>query len=86
MEQLSFFLEKFKTLALESALVKKAFVEAARKVVGAEVPPESVDLRSGVIYVRKISPMLRSELFLKRQELKEELQKMFGETKVLAVR
>lgn len=86
MEQLSFFLEKFKTLGLESALVKKAFAEAARKVVGAEVPPEAVDLRSGVIYVRKISPMLRSELFLKRQELKEELQKMFGERKILAVR
>lgn len=77
MEQISFFLEKFKTLGLEGALSKQVFIEAVEKVLAVRLPADSVELRQDTFFV-KAHPTLKSELYLKRETILVELAKVLG--------
>lgn len=85
MEQISFFLEKFKTLGLESSLVKDLFIKTVGKILNAELSSEDIKIKDGVIYV-SAHPALKSELFLKRQILLSELVKSLGPIKIRNIR
>lgn len=77
MKEISFFLEKFKTLGLDSALIKRAFVETVEKLLHVALKPSDVEVRGETVYV-KAHPILKSELFIKREEIIAELAKVFG--------
>ncbi len=85
MEQISFFLEKFKTLGLESALAREVFIERAEKILRAKIDPRDVKIKDGVLYVRA-HPALKSELYLKRKLFMDELSKILGPMKVAGLR
>lgn len=77
MEQISFFLEKFKNLGLASEAVKRAFIETVEKTTGASLPPGSVAVKDDTIFV-KARPALKSELFIKREQILAGLFKLLG--------
>lgn len=77
MEKISFFLEKFKSLGLDSLLVKQTFVDSVKKIVGISLPVSSVELRDGTIFVTA-SPIVKSELFLKRTLLLDDVARILG--------
>lgn len=77
MEQISFFLKKFKTLGLSSVIAKSAFIEAVEKVLKTKLPFESVELKEETFFV-KAHPALKSELYLKREIVLTELSKTLG--------
>lgn len=77
MEKISFFLEKFKTLGLEGVLSKQVFIETVEKVLGTKLVPSSVEFRQDTFFVRA-EPALKSELYLKRQTILFELEKVLG--------
>ncbi len=85
MEQISFFLEKFKTLGLESTLVKEVFIGEVEKILHAKLNAEDVKIRDGVLYV-KAHPALKSELYMKRELFISELSKILGPMKVTGLR
>lgn len=85
MEQISFFLERFKTLGLDSSLVKEAFIETVRKNLKITLSKEDVEVRDGTVYV-KAHPALKSELRIKRQALLAELSSILGPTKIVDLR
>lgn len=85
MEKISFFLEKFKELGFESALIKKIFIEEVEKVLSAKISPEDIKVNAGVLLV-KAEPALKSELYLKRELILRELSKNLGPIKVVGLR
>ncbi|MEK7574816.1 MAG: hypothetical protein AAB511_01135 [Patescibacteria group bacterium] len=85
MQQITFFLEKFKSLGLETVAVKTVFVETVEKILNTKLPLESVTLKDGVISV-KAHPVLKSELYMKRSILVSELSKILGPTKITNLR
>ena len=85
MEQISFFLERYKELGLDSDLVKKLFIETVRKNLTTVLLPEDVNVRGDTVYVRA-HPALKSELYIKRASLLSELSLVLGPTKISSVR
>jgi hypothetical protein len=85
MEQISFFLAKFKNLGLGDAVAKAAFTEVVEKVLGVKLGPESVKLKDGTFFVSADS-VVKSELFLKRSKILTELASFLGSVKKHDVR
>ncbi|KKT45266.1 MAG: hypothetical protein UW34_C0001G0025 [Parcubacteria group bacterium GW2011_GWA2_44_15] len=85
MEKISFFLEKFKTLGLEPALVKIAFIEKVERILHAKLNPENIKIKDGVLYI-KAHPTLKSELYMKRRLFVDELSKILGPMKITGLR
>ncbi|MES2087941.1 MAG: hypothetical protein V4467_03020 [Patescibacteria group bacterium] len=85
MEKISFFLEKFKTLGLGDILTKRLFAEQVEKVLNIKLNKDDVSLRDGVIYV-KAHPVLKSELYMKKQLVIDELSKVLGSVKITGLR
>ncbi len=77
MEQISFFLEKFKNLGLSSVVAKSAFIEAVEKILKVKIPPEAVELKNDIFFVQA-HPALKSELYLKRELVLKEMSKTLG--------
>ncbi|KKT45122.1 MAG: hypothetical protein UW34_C0005G0008 [Parcubacteria group bacterium GW2011_GWA2_44_15] len=77
MKEISFFLEKFKSLGLEGALSKQVFIETVEKILSVKLPPSSVELRQETFFV-KAHPTLKSELYLKREAILVEFAKTLG--------
>jgi len=80
MEQISFFLAKFKNLGLDDALAREAFIEIINKTLGVKLDQKSVRLKDGTFFV-SAHPGIKSELFLKREKILESLSKTLGEKK-----
>jgi hypothetical protein len=85
MEKISFFLERFKALGLDSSLLKQVFIDTVKKNLNVTLAKEDVQIRDGVVSV-KAHPALKSELRIKRQALLEELSSLLGPTKIINVR
>ena len=77
MEQISFFLEKFKSLGLGDIAAKTALVESVEKILKVKIPVSSVTLRNGIFFV-SAHPALKSELYLGREAILVELEKTLG--------
>ncbi|MCR4311178.1 MAG: hypothetical protein NUV54_01235 [Candidatus Taylorbacteria bacterium] len=77
MEQISFFLERFKTLGLDREFSVQAFVSAALKIAKVSVPPDMVTFKDGTFFVR-VHPAIKSELYIKRPALLAELSETLG--------
>jgi len=85
MEQISFFLAKFKNLGLGDAAAKAAFTEVVEKILGVKLEPRSVNLKDGTFFVNANSA-IKSELFLKRTKILADLALSLGSTKKRDVR
>ena len=85
MQQVSFFLEKFKTLGADSVSVKEAFIKSAQKIFNIKIELSDIQIKNGTIYI-KAHPALKSEIFLKREALLRELTDILGTMKVTALR
>lgn len=86
MEQISFFLEKFKSLGGKSIIARQVFIDTVKKIAKADVLPENVEFRSGTFYIRGISSALKSELYLKKEKIAEEMLKNLGGLKSPSIR
>ena len=72
MEQISFFLEKFKFLGRNTEIVRGAFIKVVQSVVHVTLLPKSVSFRNETFYIQG-TPALKNELFMKRERILSEL-------------
>jgi hypothetical protein len=77
MLNLSSFLDKYKNVGMKEVLIKESLVKSIKKHTGGEVGIRDVLLRDGVARL-KISPLLKSVIFTKKESL---LSDVFKETK-----
>jgi hypothetical protein len=85
MEQISFFLAKFKTLGLADALAKEVFIEIVEKILGIKLESRCVKLKNETFFVTA-GPGIKSELFLKREKILAELSAALGTVKTRSIR
>lgn len=84
MQQISFFLERFKKLGLDKDLSVPIFIDVVARVVKTKLPNEAVTFKDGTFFVHA-HPTLKSELFLKKEKILNELSKVLssqGEKKI----
>jgi hypothetical protein len=72
-QEIQFFLEKYKKLAPPDDTVRSEFVRVAEKLIGVQIPKKDVSVRNGTLYV-KASPALKSELFMRRRIITKEME------------
>jgi hypothetical protein len=74
MFNVSSFLEKFKNLGGESILLKEIFIEAVKDATGIALEKKNVEIKNGTAFL-KISPVIRTEIFIKKPAIFEKLAK-----------
>ncbi|MBU6389941.1 hypothetical protein KGQ31_00130 [Patescibacteria group bacterium] len=85
MEQISFFLEKFKTLGQKEAVLKGVFLDCVLAVTGVSLPNDSVSFRGDTFFV-KTHPALKNELYIKKERILSEFTKQIASTPARNIR
>lgn len=79
MEQISFYLEKFKTLGAGERLVKKTVADAVHSLLRVSIPLEDITIKkNGVACLKNIEPALRAELFMRHTEVLLKMKEALG--------
>lgn len=81
MEHISFFLKRFESLGAGEFLVKEVVSVVIEKKWGIKISTKNIGYDRGTITI-KGSRSLKSELFLNKQEIVEEIEKSLTKTKV----
>ena len=81
MDHISLFLKKFETLGLREVLVKEEIAKIIEKKCGVKISMKDITYIDGLLTI-KGSRSLKSELFLRKQEIVEEIENNFTTTKI----
>jgi len=81
LEHISFFLKKFENLGAREFLVKEIVVGVIEKKCGIKISTKDIIYDKGTLTI-KGSRGLKSELFLMKAEIVEEIEKSLTRTKV----
>ncbi len=81
MEHISFFLKKFENLGAREFLVKEIVVSVIEKKCGIKISTKDVGYDRGTLTI-KGSRSLKSELFMNKAEIIEEIENSLTRTKV----
>jgi hypothetical protein len=81
LEHISFFLKKFENLGAREFLIKEIVVDVVEKKCGIKISTKDVLYDRGTLTI-KGSRSLKSELFMNKAEIVEEIEKNLTRTKV----
>ncbi len=85
MQQISLYLEAFKSIGLEGELFKEVVAEAVKKYTGIILEKKNVTVKDNTIYL-SISPGGKSEVFMKRDKISEYVVEKMGKKKGPSIR
>lgn len=68
MEPLALYLKKFKKFAPPDGAARQAVIDCIKELVGETLTLESVQVRSGTVFIAA-HPAIKTELFLRKEEL-----------------
>lgn len=68
------FLEKFKNIAAPDKFVKGVLIAVINDAAGVGIEKDDIDVRNGTIFL-SIDPIIKNEIFLKKNEIMENLTK-----------
>lgn len=74
MEGIKFFLNKFKNLTPPHYFIKKELTLSIKKILNINIKKEHISISSDIIYV-KTSPIIKSEIFIKKNLILQDLSK-----------
>jgi hypothetical protein len=72
------FLERFANFKPSQNLIKDESAKIIGGVLNVEIKPEDIEERNGVLYFKSINPVLKNEIFLKKQVILEVLKDRLG--------
>jgi hypothetical protein len=70
---IKFFLEKYKKLTPPDDSVRTEFARVVKKILDIELDKKDISVRNGTLYV-KAQPALKSELFMRRKQITDEMR------------
>jgi hypothetical protein len=73
MQSISFYLEKFKTLGKSESFLKQTLIRIIEDQLHVTIPVEHVTLRGEQIFIQA-SPVVKSEIFMKKETIQTRLQ------------
>lgn len=77
MQQISLYLEPFKSLGLENILFKETIREVVLKHTGVKLETKDISLHKNNISLT-VSPIQRSEVFIKREQIIKDIVDTLG--------
>ena len=80
------FLKKATNKQTKNLFFRKVVEETLKRHVNIEVPPESISIKSSIIGIKNISQGARSAIFIKKQAILEDLNKVQDIFKVKDIR
>lgn len=83
MNSITFYLEKFKKVLTSGIAMKQIVAESVKSVTGRTIDEKDITMRDGNAILR-ISPALRSTIFMNREKITDVILKQ--STKTIAVR
>lgn len=75
MQQISLLLDKYKKFGFKDQIVKETLISLLKEKFGIELKREDMDLKDGNVNI-KVSGPLKSEIFLKKESIREELNSL----------
>ena len=85
MQNISFYLEKFKSFGMESLLVRERVSLILSQQFGITLSKEDVVVKDGTVTI-KAHPLIRGEIFLKKKRFLKALEEDLGKTIVRKIR
>ncbi len=80
------FLKRVKNVRMKDVYIRDVIVEAIQKITGVKIKPEDIIISSTVATVRGINSVMRSEIFIKKKPLLEEINSKQDLKKITDVR
>lgn len=80
------FFKRVQNVRMKDVYIRNIIVEAIQKITGVKIKPEDIIISSTVATVRGISSVMRSEIFIKKQLLLEEINSKQDLKKITEVR
>ena len=71
-------LKKFKTLVPREKIVKDEMISAVFEETGILLQSEEISFQNGVIFI-KTNPVIKNELFMRKQKILLEIKKKIGD-------
>lgn len=72
------FLERFKNLKTSEKFNKEETLNVINKITNIELVNENIEIRGGVLYIKISDPVIRSQIFLYKEKIIEEIEKKLG--------
>lgn len=82
MKNISSFLERFKKITIPDESIRLLVV----KILNKEVNLEDVSVKNGIIYIKTPDASLKSDIFLKKQQIIDEINKYLGKITIKDIR
>ena len=75
MQQISLLLDKYKRFGFKDQIIKETLISLIKEKFGAELSRGDIDIKEGNLNI-KVSGPLKSEIFLNKESIREELNKL----------
>ncbi|MCR4284085.1 MAG: hypothetical protein NUV64_02075 [Parcubacteria group bacterium] len=82
---LSPFLEKFKSLKIPKEAIVDDIMEIILNKTGIKLEKENIVVNKPTVFI-KANPMIKNEIFFKKQQILEELEKQFYSKTIIDIR
>jgi hypothetical protein len=73
-------LSKWSKILLSEDAKKETILEVIFNTIGVKLNKEDVEIKQGTVYL-KIKPIYKNQIFIKREEIDQNLEKIFGDKK-----
>ncbi len=72
------YLARFKKLKPPADFVKSEIIKIIKDILGADLKATDITCKGGVIYIKSKNPVLKNEIFIKKEKILEALGKKLG--------
>jgi len=84
-EQISFFLQRARALLSSDSLVRDSLREALRSVCGMSIASDAISIRGNQVSL-SVSPLLKNEIFIKKEPLLAEVRRLLPATPIIEIK
>lgn len=85
MFKISDYLDKFTSALSDGRALKDSIVKVIYTVCGVNLDLKTVDVRDGAVYINA-TPIIKNEIFLKKQRILDKLEIELGSRKITEIR
>ncbi|MFO0718604.1 MAG: hypothetical protein U0522_01060 [Candidatus Paceibacterota bacterium] len=84
MENVSFFLQKFKALLSSQGAKKQIAIEVIKEIFNIDIDPGKIKIKNDIVFI-DVSPVFKNTLFLKKKDLLKTINERIG-SKIFDIR
>lgn len=86
MKKINDFLERFKKISIPDESVRLKVVEILSVQFNEEIKLEDISVKNGVVYIKTEDPSFKSDIFLRKRKILEDLNSHLGKITIKDIR